>query len=290
MGFLNMRLVIVTGMSGAGKTTALKILEDMGYYCVDNLPPQLISKFSELCLSPEADIQKIALGIDIRGGKLFDELLPAIEGLRGSENPPLIIYLDSSDEILLNRFKETRRSHPLAKGARIIDGIIQERELLADIKKHASFIVDTSRTLTRDLRERITEIITGQKENFDNLMITVISFGFKYGIPTDSDLVLDVRFLPNPFYVPDLKALTGNDALVENFVMEKEASRVFLEKAGDLLEFLIPHYVSEGKNRLVISIGCTGGKHRSVTLCNHIYNKLETLGLNVNKLHRDIKN
>lgn len=274
-------------MSGAGKTTVLKILEDAGYYCVDNLPPQLITKFSEVCFQLNSQIEKVALGIDIRGGRLFNDLLPALEEMNKEQYQYTIIFLDSSDDILVKRFNETRRSHPLARDTRIIDGIIKERELLKEVKEKSTYVIDTSHTLPRELREKVTEIATGNKD-FDSLMITVLSFGFKHGLPTDSDLVFDVRFLPNPFYVAELKALSGNDEPVRDYVLGFEVSRTFLQKANDMLRFLVPNYISEGKNQLVISIGCTGGKHRSVTLANELYEYLDRQGHTVLLNNRDI--
>ncbi len=281
-----MQLIIVTGMSGAGKTTVLKILEDMGYYCVDNMPPQLITKFSEVCFQSNSLIEKVGLGIDIRGGKLFNDLLPALEQMDKEQYQYTIIFLDSSDDTLVKRFNETRRSHPLAKDMRIIDGIKQERELLKNVKDKSTHIIDTSHTLTRELREKVAEIATGNKA-FDSLMITVLSFGFKHGLPTDSDLVFDVRFLPNPFYISELKALSGNDKPVADYVLGFEVSKKFLSMTNDMLKFLVPNYINEGKNQLVISIGCTGGRHRSVALANEVYNELLNSGYNVYLKHRD---
>ncbi len=282
-----MQFVIVTGMSGAGKSTVLKILEDMDFFCVDNLPPSLISKFAEICFRPGSDINKIALGIDIRGGRLFDDLIPSLEALSFDDYEYTILFLDASDDVLLNRFKETRRSHPLAKNDRIITGILLERDLLSGIKQKSSIIVDTSNMLTRHLREKMAEIIIDEKK-FNSLMITVLSFGFKFGIPADSDLMFDVRFIPNPFYVKGLREQTGNDAPVSDYVMNWDVSKAFLEKMIDMVKFLIPNYINEGKNQLVISIGCTGGKHRSVTLANKLYAELVKDGESAIIKHRDI--
>ncbi|MDR2903286.1 MAG: RNase adapter RapZ [Clostridiales bacterium] len=282
-----MRYVIVSGMSGAGKTTVLKILEDMGFFCVDNLPPSLIPKFAEVCFRPGSDIDKVALGVDIRGGRLFDDLLPGLAALERDNLQYTVLFLDASDDVLMKRFKETRRSHPLAKNDRIITGIAKERELLSAIKRKSTYIIDTSQLLTRQLREKINDIFI-DKKIFNSLMITILSFGFKYGIPTDSDLVFDVRFIPNPFYIGELKELTGNDAPVSDYVMEWQVSKKFLEKLDDMVDFLIPNYINEGKNQLVISIGCTGGKHRSVTLANALYHALAQKGESVIVKHRDI--
>ena len=253
-----MRFVIVTGMSGAGKTSVLKFLEDINFFCVDNLPPALLPKFAELCYEQEGEIERVAMGIDIRGGRLFNDLFEVLSDL------------DASDEVLIKRYKETRRSHPLSRNGSIQEGILKEREMLRDVKTKATYIIDTSQALTRQLKEQINGIFVENKKH-ENLVITIQSFGFKYGIPTDSDLVFDVRFLPNPFYIQELKELTGNDEPVSSYVMQFEESQTFLQKLVDMVEFLIPLYIKEGKNNLVISIGCTGGKHRSVTLANALY-------------------
>ncbi|MBQ9518508.1 MAG: RNase adapter RapZ [Firmicutes bacterium] len=281
-----MKIVIVTGMSGAGKSTVLKFLEDIDYFCVDNLPPSLIPKFIEVCAMPGNDIENVALGIDIRGGRQFGELFGVLTDIR-AEVDCKIMFMDCSDEVLLKRYKESRRSHPLAKGERIITGIMRERDMLHEIKRRADYVIDTSHLLTRHLRAQLGEIFLENK-GFESLVITVLSFGFKYGIPADADLVFDVRFIPNPFYIADLKPLTGNDVAVRDYVMEQPESEVFLEKLDDMCNFLIPNYVKEGKNQLVIGIGCTGGKHRSVTLANELYTKLRKVGHSVSIIHRDI--
>lgn len=265
-----MRFVIVTGMSGAGKTSVLKFLEDINFFCVDNLPPALLPKFAELCYEQEGEIERVAMGIDIRGGKLFNDLFEVLSSLQEKGYKYEILFLDASDEVLIKRYKETRRSHPLSRNGSIQEGIRKEREMLRDVKAKATYIIDTSQALTRQLKEQINGIFLENKKH-ENLVITIQSFGFKYGIPTDSDLVFDVRFLPNPFYIQELKELTGNDEPVSSYVMNFEESQVFLRKLVDMVEFLIPLYIKEGKNNLVISIGCTGGKHRSVTLANALY-------------------
>ena len=265
-----MRFVIVTGMSGAGKTSVLKFLEDINFFCVDNLPPALLPKFAELCYEQEGEIERVALGIDIRGGKLFNDLFEVLSSLQEKGYEYEILYLDASDEVLIKRYKETRRSHPLSRNGSIQEGIRKEREMLWDVKAKATYIIDTSQVLTRQLKQQNNGIFV-EKKKHENLVITIQSFGFKYGIPTDSDLVFDVRFLPNPFYIQELKELTGNDEPVSSYVMNFEESQIFLQKLLDMVEFLIPLYIKEGKNNLVISIGCTGGKHRSVTLANALY-------------------
>lgn len=282
-----MRFVIVTGMSGAGKTTVLKIFEDVGFHCVDNLPPSFIASFAALCLHRDTGIEQVALGIDIRGGKLFEDLFSGLLALEALGVPYSILFLDASNEALLNRYKETRHIHPLAKNDLISSGIARERERLAEIKQKATYIIDTSFILTRQLKEKIMEIFV-EDARFDSLMIHVLSFGYKYGIPDESDLVFDVRFLPNPFYDPELKPLTGLDEEVRTFVMNHEVSIHFLESLHQMVVFLLPHYVSEGKNQLIISIGCTGGRHRSVTLARELFQSLRTAGHSVILNHRDI--
>lgn len=282
-----MQFVIVTGMSGAGKSTALKLLEDIGFFCVDNLPPTLISKFAEVCFGENSDIDKVALGVDIRGGKLFDDLLPGLAAVNNERYHYSILFLDCSDEVLLKRYKESRRSHPLAKNGRINSGIEKERELLAEIKELSTYIIDTSNLLTRQLKEKINDIFIENK-SFNSLIINILSFGFKFGIPNDSDLVFDVRFIPNPFYIQEMKALTGNDEVVKQYVMSWDVAQLFSHKLKEMIEFLIPNYINEGKNQLVISIGCTGGKHRSVTLANELYEYLNKQGHTVLLNHRDI--
>ncbi len=284
-----MRFVIVTGMSGAGKSSALKMLEDFGYFCVDNLPIPLLNKFAELAWSQQSEISKVALGVDIRSGQSFGELEGELEKLPALGVEAEILFLDAADNTLIKRYKETRRSHPLAKNGRVDQGIELERQRLAYLKKSADYIIDTSQMLTRELHQELEKIFVENRE-FKNLMITVLSFGFKYGIPTDADLVFDVRFLPNPYYIEELKKKTGNEKEVQDYVMGFEISHIFLGKLKDMIQFLIPNYVLEGKNQLVIAIGCTGGKHRSVTLANQLYDALKSqteYGLRIE--HRDIR-
>jgi len=283
-----MRFVIVTGMSGAGKSTVLRFLEDINFFCVDNLPPALIPKFAELCYEQGGEIDKVAMGIDIRGGKLFSDLFSVLSELQSFGYDYEILFLDASEKTLIKRYKESRRSHQLSKGGSIAEGIAKERQMLEEVKKKATYIIETSHILTRELKEQINKIFL-ENQKFESLIITVCSFGFKYGIPVDSDLVFDVRFLPNPFYIQELKELTGNDAPVYDYVMNFEESNIFLEKLTDMLEFLIPQYIKEGKNQLIISIGCTGGKHRSVTLANALYKKLYEKNHNILLKHNDIE-
>lgn len=283
-----MRFVIVTGISGAGKSTTLKMLEDMGYFCVDNLPIKLIDKFAELTSIPSSEITKVAIGIDIRSGQTLGELEDILNKLKRSGFGHEILYLDADDQVLVKRYKETRRNHPLAGEGRVDKGIQKERFKLEFLKKRADYIIDTSQLLTRELKEEIEKIFVQNKE-YKSLFVTILSFGFKYGIPSDSDLVFDVRFLPNPYYVERLKQKTGNDKEVQEYVMSYEMASEFLDKLYDMIQFLMPNYIAEGKNQLVISIGCTGGKHRSVTLANKLYNKLKDYGEYGLKIeHRDI--
>lgn len=282
-----MRFVIVTGMSGAGKSSTLKMLEDAGYFCVDNLPVPLIPKFAQLLFHEHAEYDKIAIGVDIRSGQGLSELEPFLVQMEENHQPHEILYLDCSDEVLVKRYKETRRSHPLSGSGRVENGIVEERERTAFLKQKADYILDTSQLLVRELKAQIDKIFV-QNERFHNFMITVLSFGFKYGIPSDADLVFDVRFLANPYYVPELKYKTGNEKEVQDFVMQTEAAGQFLDKLEDMLKFLIPNYISEGKNQLVVAIGCTGGKHRSVTLANAITKRLGMLDYGIKVEHRDI--
>lgn len=282
-----MRLVVVTGMSGAGKSSVLKMLEDDGYFCVDNLPVQLMMTFAAL-MEENKSISRAAIGIDIRNGQSFAGLEAAIRQLETAGYECEILFLEAADDVLIKRYKETRRNHPLAQNKRIDQAIEEERKLLSEIKEQADYILDTSHLLVRDLKVQIDKIFVENK-NYCNFMITIYSFGFKYGIPIDSDLVFDVRFLANPYYVPELKHKTGNDKEVREFVMSTPQAGAFLEKLEDMLRFLIPNYIAEGKNQIVISIGCTGGKHRSVTLVNELAERLSDTEFGIKTDHRDIQ-
>ena len=283
-----MRFVIVTGMSGAGKSTALKMLEDAEYFCVDNLPIPLVEKFAQLTADgTSGEIQKVAVGIDIRSGQALPDLQSVLEWMSINGICYEILFLDASDDVLVKRYKETRRTHPLAGLGRVDEGIRKERKALEFLKKDADYILDTSQLLTRELKAELDKIFV-QDQKFKNLMITVLSFGFKYGIPADADLVFDVRFLPNPYYIDELRPQSGNDKPVRDYVMNNDISKEFLKKLVDMVEFLIPNYVAEGKNQLVIAIGCTGGKHRSVTLANALADRLKHTEYGCKVEHRDI--
>lgn len=283
-----MEIVIVTGMSGAGKSTALNVLEDEGYYCVDNMPISLVLKFAQLAEKQEKGYSKIALGIDIRSGKSLREFESILDEMTKRQYDYKILYLDSSDDVLVKRYKETRRAHPLAKDDRVDKGISLERKELKFLHKKADYIIDTSQMLARELKQEIENIFIKDR-SYNNLFVTVLSFGFKYGIPSDADLVFDVRFLPNPYYIDELKPLTGNDKPIQDYVLGFEVTQQFLVKIKDMIDFLLPNYVKEGKNSLVIAIGCTGGKHRSVTLTNVIGEYLKNTEYGCKIEHRDIE-
>lgn len=285
-----MRFVIVTGMSGGGKSTALKMLEDSGFYCVDNLPVSLIEKFVELISMPNSEISKVALGLDVRSDQSFEDTTRILEQLKQKDFKFEILFMDAGESVLIKRYKETRRVHPLAADGRVEDGVRAERRVLENVRRNADYVIDTTNLLTRELKEELDRIFVENGE-YNSLMVTVMSFGFKYGIPSDADLVFDVRFLPNPFYIDELKEKTGNDKEVQDYVMNHEESDIFMNKLTDMIQFLIPNYVKEGKNRLVIAIGCTGGKHRSVTLANELYKRMKDKGDYGMKLyHRDVGN
>ena len=284
-----MRFVIVTGMSGGGKSTAMRMLEDVGFFCVDNLPVLLIEKFMELLVMPGNEISKAALGLDVRADQSFGDTMKILDKMRQNGFVFEILFMDASDATLVKRYKESRRVHPLCtpEDNRVESGIRKEREILTKIKKSADYIIDTSKLLTRELKEEIDRIFV-QNGEYNNLIISIMSFGFKHGIPADADLVFDVRFLPNPFYIDELKYMTGNDKGVQDYVMSFPEAGQFMDKLEDMLQFLIPNYIKEGKYNLVIGIGCTGGKHRSVTITNKLAEKLKRLPYSVKVEHRDI--
>ncbi len=269
--------------------TALKMLEDAGFYCVDNLPVPLIEKFVELVDTPGSEIKKVALGLDVRADQPFGEVHRTLENLKKVGYKYEILFMDASEHVLLKRYKESRRLHPLALEGRVEDGVRREREILKSMKESSDYVIDTSNLLTRELKEEIDRIFV-MNEEYNSLMVTILSFGFKNGIPADSDLVYDVRFLPNPYYIDELKPKTGNDQAVQDYVMGFSEAGEFLSKLEDMIHFLIPLYIKEGKYQLVIGIGCTGGQHRSVTLANELYKRMKNKGNYGLKIyHRDVK-
>jgi len=283
-----MKFLIVTGMSGAGKTQTIRSLEDLGFYCVDNLPPTLIIKFAEVCFKTEGKIDKIAIVVDIRGRTFFDDLLGSLSTLDKEGYLYEVLYLEATDETLVKRYKESRRKHPLAPDGRIINGISIEKKKLKGIRERASKIINTSKLTNKELNEEITMAYGDEGQIESPLLINVISFGFKYGIPLDADLVMDVRFIPNPYYIADLKPFSGLDKPVKDYVLSKIETQQFVEKFIDMLKFLIPNYKIEGKRQLIVAIGCTGGRHRSVAIANKVYETLNHNGNSVTIDHRDI--
>jgi UPF0042 nucleotide-binding protein len=274
-------------MSGAGRNSAMKILEDMGYFCVDNLPVGLIPRMTSIMME-ENSLEQIAIGIDIRNLRGLSQLDGILDKMQAGGIRYEILFLEADSSVLVKRYKETRRNHPLALQGRVDKAIEAERNELAGIKKRADYILDTSHMLIRDLKQEIDKIFLGEEE-YENFFVTILSFGFKYGIPEDSDLVFDVRFLPNPYYIPELKPLTGNDRVVYDYVMSFSQAQDFEKKLYDMMEFLIPHYILEGKNQLVVSIGCTGGKHRSVTIANALAKSMKKLPYGLKVEHRDLE-
>lgn len=285
-----MRFIIVTGMSGAGKSTVLKQLEDMDYFCVDNLPVMLIKKFAEISGDNHFEKDKVAIGIDIRSGEALDELSTQLSYLRENKFNYEIIYLDATDKVLVKRYKETRREHPLAHGGRIEDGIAEERTRIDFLKRMADYTIDTSGLLTRELKKEVKKIVLTEK-NYTNMIVTVMSFGYKFGIPQDADMVFDVRFMPNPYYVTELRSKTGNDDEIKQFVMDSPSSVEFMDKLYDMVKFLVPNFINgEDRHQLVIAVGCTGGRHRSVTVANLLGERLKELPYTTRVFHRDIAN
>ncbi|HBS59625.1 MAG TPA: RNase adapter RapZ [Firmicutes bacterium] len=283
----DVQLVIITGMSGAGKTQVVRCMEDLGFFCVDNLPPMLIPKFADLCAQSEGKVNKIALVVDIRGGEFFDTLHQVLEELHQKKFHYDIVFLEAADETLIRRYKESRRRHPLALQGRLLEGIRREREKLAGLRQRATQIIDTTNLTTAQLRSAI-ESVFAETGEIDKMPITIVSFGYKFGIPLDADLVFDVRFLPNPFYVEALRSFSGCEPSVREYIWKWPITQKFLEKMHDLVDFLIPHYVKEGRRQLIIAIGCTGGMHRSVAMANALYELLRKQGYNVFVEHRDI--
>lgn len=281
-----MNLVIVSGLSGAGKSQVVKCMEDMGFYCIDNIPAVLIPKIAQVCIS--SDIENLALVTDLRGKQMFNDVYSAMDMLIELGIKYRVLFLEASDNVLVKRFSETRRKHPLvSENNTVLNAINEERQLLSSIRKIADDIVDTSNLTVNELKEQIINIFNSNKK-YEGLVTHIMSFGFKYGAPVDADLVFDVRFLPNPYYEPELKPHSGLDEDVYNFVYSYEQTKEFLKKLTDMVEFLYPHYINEGKSQLVIAIGCTGGRHRSVAIAKGLFDKLKESGHNIFLRHRDI--
>lgn len=282
-----MNFLIVTGLSGAGKSQSIKALEDLGYFCIDNLPPKLVTDFAVMCEQHNREFEKVAIGMDIRGGYFFDEMLSALDEFERNGHKYEMLFLDASDETLIKRFKQTRRKHPLSPEGRISQGISVEREKLASVKRRADNIVDTSKMSGTELKDELVHLyVEGGKS--EGLLINLVSFGFKYGIPIDADLVFDVRFLPNPYYIEELKRRSGLDTSIQQYVTGFQETNQFLDKLEDMVEFLLPGYTKEGKAQLVIGIGCTGGRHRSVALTEFMAERLKKNDHKVKIEHRDI--
>ncbi|WP_046499428.1 RNase adapter RapZ [Syntrophomonas zehnderi] len=279
-------VLIITGLSGAGKTQTMNCLEDLGYYCVDNLPPALMIKFIELSMQSEARIEKVALVIDVRGGEFFHDLSQSLNELEENQIAFEILFLEASEEVLVRRFKESRRRHPLAISSRLLEAIRMERNILEELRGRANIIIDTSNLTPRELKNKLLSYYSeGNKGDFT---INIVSFGYKAGIPLDCDIMMDVRFLPNPFYDPLMRTMTGEDDDVIRYVLENPVTKSFTRRFLNLLKFLVPYYIEEGKTNLVLSIGCTGGQHRSVVLADYCGGQLKKMGYNVIVRHRDI--
>lgn len=283
-----MRFVIVTGMSGSGKSEVMSILEDIGYYCIDNLPAELMSKIYEMSLQSQGGLEHVAIGIDVRGYNFEQSYKQSLEHVDESSEETDVLFLDASDEILVRRYKMTRKRHPLQGTGDVLSGIQKERTLLRELKGQADVILDTSKLSVKELRKRIIEEFKF-REKRNTLTVSISSFGFKHGLELDADLVMDVRFLPNPYYIPELKERTGNEADVQDYVMNDPKSHLFLDKLVDMVRFLLPNYEEEGKNHLKIAIGCTGGRHRSVTIANLLYQQLKDSDYEVLLSHRDVE-
>lgn len=282
-----MKFVIITGMSGAGKSQAMKILEDAGYYCMDNLPPALLSKFAELCTESTKPMDKVAVVLDIRGGEFFDNFFHGLEELAELNIEYETLFLDASDDVLIKRYKEHRRPHPLSQDGRLYNGIKKEREMLKEVRTRADHILDTSNMRVTTLRKEIANIFSSKYEE-SNISVSISSFGFKHGILLDADLVFDVRFIPNPYYIAELKEHSGEENVIKDYVFKWPQTEGFLKRAVDLVEYLIPFYSTERKTHLIIGIGCTGGYHRSVAISNRIGEILESNGHRVVVNHRDL--
>ena len=281
-----MELLIVTGLSGAGKSNTANALEDIGYYCVDNMPPALLTAFARVLTSSGGKIDKIALVIDLRSGDMFGQLFESLDELTKNKIKYDILFLDASDQTLVKRYKQNRRNHPLSSGGELFDSIQKEREILSDVRGRANFIIDTSKLSPAEFKDELS-VICSDKSTYKGIVVEVMSFGFKHGLPIDVDLVFDVRFLPNPYYIDDLRENTGLDKDVSDYVFSFHQTGTFLDKLTDMLDFLMSHYIEEGKNQLIIAIGCTGGKHRSVAIAEAVAKFLSDKNYRVIKNHRD---
>jgi len=282
-----MRLIVITGISGAGKTLAIRYMEDLGFFCIDNLPPKLLPKFAELCYQSWGDNGKAAVVVDIRGGGFFDDLLECLQLLIDDGFSYEMLFLDAQDETLIKRYKESRRMHPLVKEGRLIQGIHIERERLKKVQEKATYTIDTTHMQPKQIKEILSEMFSETNLKSD-ISISVISFGFRRGILLDADLVFDVRFLPNPFYIDELKEYSGENAEVKSYIFSFSETKEFLGRLVDLLEFLLPYYKREGKFQLVVGIGCTGGRHRSVAVANALFEMLISNGHKATIEHRDV--
>ncbi len=281
-----MQCLIITGISGAGKSQAIKYIEDLGYFCVDNMLPDLISSFITLCHSNGRNITKVAFVVDSRSGDQFDALLREMDQTDLMDVEVKLIFLEASDDVIIRRYKESRRKHPLAPNNRVSEGLTAERKLLEKVKERADIMIDTSLMKPQQLRNTLYDMLDDTDQS-KNISVNVLSFGYKYGIPIDADIVFDVRFLPNPFYIDNLRDFTGLDSTVSEYVLKHDQTQMFLSKLTDMVEFLLPHYQAEGKQQLVIGIGCTGGKHRSVAIAEELFKFLKKNGVTVSVVHRD---
>jgi len=284
-----LQVVIVTGLSGSGKSTAIRVLEDLGFYCIDNLPVVLTPKFIELCQNSEEQISRVALGVDLRERGFLADYPAVLDDIRRAGHRVEILYLDAADDVLVRRFSETRRPHPLAEGTNVAAGIRREREKLADLKGMADRIIDTSAYTVHQLRDELRSLLGVVVGNEEAMRVFLVSFGYKYGLPSDTDMVLDVRFLPNPFFVDELRPLDGTDTAVARYVLDRGETRRFLEHTMTFLDFALPLYEREGKRYLTIGIGCTGGRHRSVAIVGELERRLAGRGYPVAAQHRDVE-
>lgn len=281
------RFLIITGLSGAGKTNAARVLEDLGYFCVDNLPPALLSRFANLCLEAKDKMNRVALVMDVRGGGFFNDFFKALEEMKKLGHPYEILFLESSTEVLVKRFKETRRRHPLSTQGRLLEDILLERRLLQELRGVANKIIDTSQLSTGQLKAQINDLYGPENEKI-RLSLTVMSFGYKYGLPLDADMIVDVRFIPNPFYIESMRCHTGCDQDVRDYVLSSPIANGFLKRQNELLMYLLPYYIEEGKTHLVVAVGCTGGQHRSVVIAEELATLLTNSEYVVSIRHRDI--